>query len=526
MFVTDGREHPGELVGPAPDGTLGFIHVDMDAFYASVEVLRRPELRGRPVVVGGTGRRGVVAAASYEARAFGVRSAMPSVQARRLCPDAVFLVPEMSLYIDVSERIMAILRDVTPLVEPLSLDEAFCDVRGVLHAEGPAPALARRVRERILEAEGLTCSVGVATSKFVAKLATSRAKPEATPTGAVCSDGVYVVEAGSELDFLHPLPIRALWGVGPATQRRLAKVGVETVGDLAALSSDQAAAAVGDAVGRHLHRLANAIDDRPVHTGREAQSIGHEQTFAQDMHDRTSVQRAATRLADSVARRMRDAGVAARTITVKVRFGDFTTITRSTTKVSPIGGWRDIAHTAHGLLDQIDPARGVRLLGVSASNLAAQAQAAPTEAAPAQPGPLHAGPAQGEPAQMSLGLLTESTPQEDVADAAMDAVDAGSVGTWKHAERAMDEIRDRFGSASIAPAAQISTPDSQGLGGGDRGWGEVGENPWGPDAAGATGAQRSSRSGSPGGGGQPPKRPNRGGEKSDKRRRPLDSGAS
>jgi len=400
-----------ELRGKPPDGTVGFLHVDMDAFYAAVEVRRRPELRGRPVVVGGTGGRGVVAAASYEARVFGIGSAMPSVRARRLCPHAVFLPGDHPHYGEVSERVMSVLRDVTPLVEPLSLDEAFMDVRGGARLLGPPYELAAQIRARILEQEQLTCSVGVAATKFIAKLATERAKPRVGPAGPVWGSGVHVVEAGTELDFLHPLPVTALFGVGPATSRRLLRLGVETVGDLASLPEAAVIAALGTASGRQLHQLANGIDDRPVVVNRLARSISHEETFARDLHIAGDLEAQATRLADAVARRLRASSLQARTVTLKLRFGDFRTITRSVTLPDPTDGTRDLVAAARELLSQIDVAPGVRLLGVGAS-----------------------------------GLVETSARQLSFED-----------GSQVHeaAERVTDQIRDRFGASAIGPAAAI-----------------------------------------------------------------------
>ena len=401
----------GETRGQPPDGTVGFLHVDMDAFYAAVEVRRRPELRGKPVVVGGTGSRGVVAAASYEARVFGIGSAMPSVRARRLCPHAVFLPGDHSHYGEVSARVMAVLRDVSPLVEPLSLDEAFMDVRGAARLLGPAPDLAAQIRARILEQEQLTCSVGVASTKFMAKLATERAKPRIGPSGPVWGSGVHVVEAGAELDFLHPLPVTALFGVGPATSRRLLRLGVETIGDLASLPEAAVTAALGAASGRQLHRLANGIDDRPVVVNRLPRSISHEETFARDLHIHGELEAEATRLADAVARRLRTSNLQARTITLKLRFGDFKTITRSTTLPDPTDGTRGLVAAARELLSQIDVAPGVRLLGVGAS-----------------------------------GLLETSARQLSLED--------GPQGN-EAADRVTDRIRDRFGASAIGPAAAI-----------------------------------------------------------------------
>ena len=420
-----------EIRGRPPDGTVGFLHVDMDAFYAAVEIRRRPELRGRPVVVGGTGSRGVVAAASYEARVYGIGSAMPSTRARRLCPHAVFLPGDHSHYGEVSEQVMAVLRDVTPLVEPLSLDEAFLDVRGAVRLLGPAPELAARIRARILEQEQLTCSVGVASSKFIAKLATERAKPRVEPSGPVWGSGVHVVEAGAELDFLHPLPVTALFGVGPATSRRLTRLGVETVGDLASQPESSLVAALGAAAGRQLHQLANGIDDRPVVVDRMPRSISHEETFARDLHAAPELESEATRLGDAVARRLRASGLAARTITLKVRFGDFKTITRSMTLPDPTDSSRAVVAAARDLLSAVDATPGVRLLGVGAS-----------------------------------GLVDASTRQLSFTDDAR---------THDPAEQVTDRIRDRFGASAIGPATAIGS--ARGL----RSPLDAGQ-PWGPDA--------------------------------------------
>ncbi len=387
------------------------IHVDMDAFFVSVELLDRPELRGRPVVVGGDGERGVVAAASYEARAFGIHSSMPSVQARRRCPHAVFVAGRHSRYAEVSARVMAIFRDVTPLVEPLSLDEAFLEVAGAERRLGPAPQIAAHLRERVLDEEGLSCSAGVATTKFVAKLASQAAKPTPSEAGPVPGLGVRVVESAETLTFLHPLPVEALWGVGPATSSRLGRLGVVTVGDLARLEPEAVVAALGRAQGRHLHDLANGLDDRAVEPGRRPRSVGHEETFARDLHLRGQLERELTGLSDAVAARLRRHGLAGRTVTLKVRFGDFHTVTRSVTHREPIDEGPALRRVARDLLDSIDPSPGVRLLGVSVSGLGA-----------------------GGVRQLTL----------DDAD--------GRLG-WAEASRTVDEIRDRFGADAIGPAA-------------------------------------------------------------------------
>jgi DNA polymerase-4 len=331
----------------------------MDAFYASVEQLADPSLRGRPVVVGGLGHRGVVAAASYEARAHGVHSAMPMARARRACPDAAFLPPRFDAYAEASEQVMAILRSVTPLVEPLSLDEAFLDVAGARRAAGTGPEIAVWLRERVRAETGLTASVGVATTKLLAKLASDLSKP----------DGLLVVEPGSEIDFLHPLEVTRLWGVGPATRQRLARFGVETVGDLAKLPEATLCGALGEAAGSHLHALAWNRDERAVDPARVTKSIGHEETFPHDRTDRAGLERDALRMADAVATRLRRAAKTARTVQLKVRYADFRTITRSHTLRAPTDLAAEIGTTALDLLRAVELGDGVRLLGVSVQQL-------------------------------------------------------------------------------------------------------------------------------------------------------------
>jgi DNA polymerase-4 len=387
----------------------------MDAFFVSVELLRRPELRGQPVIVGGAGERGVVAAASYEARHYGIHSAMPSTRARRMCPHAVFLPGDHHHYGEVSERVMTIFRSFTPLVEPISLDEAFLDVTGAQRLHGPAADIAAAIRTRVRDEEGLTCSVGVAPNKFLAKLASEVAKPKASRQGPLPGLGVKVVEPGDELAFLHPLPVQALWGVGPKTLDKLRSRGIEKVGDLADLTEDDAATVLGEANGRHLHRLSRAVDDRPVVIDVQPKSVGHEETFARDHTELATLQREAVRMSDAVAQRLRNHRLAGRTVTIKVRFHDFRTITRSTTLPAAVDTGPAIARSAKELLDQIDPTSGVRLLGVSVTNLADDGAR-----------------------QLSL---------EEVEHPG-----------WDDASRAVDDIRRRFGDDAIVPAT-LRGPD-------------------------------------------------------------------
>ena len=411
------------------------LHVDMDAFYVSVELRRRPDLVGQPVVVGGTGPRGVIAAASYEARRYGVRSALPSVTAQRLCPQAVFLPGDHALYASVSADVHRIFAEFTPLVEPLALDEAFLDVSGGLRLHGPGAAIAQMIRDRVWSELQLRCSVGVAPNKFLAKLASVAAKPIAAADGVRDGAGVVEVVPGSELAFLHPLPVEALWGVGPATLQRLQRMGVHTVADLAELDEASLVACVGAAHGQHLYRLAWGVDDRPVEVDREMKSIGHEETFSTDRHTHAELLRELVRLSDAVAARLRAHAGAARTLTLKIRFAGFETITRSITVAGGVSTAHGIVAAVEPLLQAIDASPGVRLLGVSASNFASGSQ------------------------QLSL---------DDLLDDRLD-----DEHQWLLAEETVDAIRRRFGTTAIGPASAVS----------DQGLRVVrrGAQQWGPD---------------------------------------------
>ena len=342
----------------------------MDAFFASVEILDDPSLAGKPVVVGGRGDRGVVAAASYEARVFGVRSAMPSARAQRLCPQAVWLPGRYDRYVEVSRSLHELFAEVTPLVEGIALDEAFLDVAGARRLFGPPAEIAAAIRVRISAALGLTASVGVARVKLLAKLASEAAKPRVRADGRVDPGaGVVVIDPTRELEFLHAHPVRALWGVGPATERRLDRYGITTIGELAALPLATLVGALGTGLGRHLHELAWARDPRSVVPGRAAKSIGHEETFGRDLASAVELRREVLRLSDGVANRLRNAGVAGRTVTLKVRFPDLRTITRSRTLAAATDVAHEVATAAVDLLDDVDTSVGVRLLGVSCSQL-------------------------------------------------------------------------------------------------------------------------------------------------------------
>lgn len=387
------------------DSDCSILHVDMDAFFASVEVARRPHLRGRPVVVAGA-ERSVVLAATYEARAFGVRSAMPVSTARRLCPQAIYIPPDHAAYRDASAQLMEILREVTTLVEPISVDEAFLDVGGARRRLGSSTAIAQQIRERVHTQLGITCSVGVASSKFVAKLASTHAKP----------DGMMLVPKEATVPFLRTLPVGALWGVGGKTEENLARWGITTVAELADTDPLVLRQILGAAAGAHLHDLAWGRDPRPVEPTRTEQSVGAETTFAKDVYDLSLVESKLLELADRCGHRLRAQEVLARTVSVKVRTSDFRTLTRSRSLVSPSDSGHEIYLVARELMSSVD-LRGlpVRLVGVRGEGLERRSSAV-------------------------LQLTLE------------DAVE-GKTDQQRLADAAIDQVRSRFGRSAIGPAA-------------------------------------------------------------------------
>lgn len=350
-----------------PVSSRTILHVDMDAFFASVEQRDNPDLRGKPVLVGGSGPRGVVAAASYEARVFGCHSAQPTAVAKRLCPHAIIVSGRHSDYKAVSRQVFAILERFSPAIQPISIDEAFLDVTGSTHLFGSGESIAKQIRKLVKEETQLTCSVGVAPNKFLAKLASDMNKP----------DGLFIIEPETIQQALDPLPVTRLWGVGPSAERALAKLGIRTIADLRRMPVDTLVARMGDQ-GRHLHQLTQGIDDRPVHIDREAKSISHEHTFGVDLDDPDEVRSLIARQAQDVAMRLRKHHRYAKTITIKVRFGDFETITRSHTLDNQTDETRVIHDAARDLFDTWARSfRPVRLIGVGVSQL--------TDA-PAEPG--------------------------------------------------------------------------------------------------------------------------------------------
>lgn len=334
----------------------------MDAFFAAAEQAAKPSLRGKPVVVGGLGPRGVVSTASYEARRFGVHSAMPMAQARRLAPNAAYLVPRFSLYRAVSEQVMELLARLSPLVEPLSLDEAFVDLEagGSAHDTASARAAGERLRADIRAVTGLTGSVGLAGSKMLAKIGSEQAKP----------DGLVVIEPGTERELLGPMPVRTLPGVGPATGEHLRRAGMTTVAELAEAGEDELVRLLGKAHGASLYRMALGHDDRPVVSERETKSVSVEDTFDVDLHDRVRVRTEVDRLADRCVERLRAGGHSGRTVVLKVRRYDFSTLTRSETLRGPTDDPGVVREAAGRLLESVDTTGGVRLLGVGVTGLA------------------------------------------------------------------------------------------------------------------------------------------------------------
>ncbi len=393
-----------------PSWDAPVLHVDMDAFYASVALRERPELRDVPVIVGG-GHRGVVLSANYLAREYGVRSALPMTRARRLCPHAVVVPPDYDTVTAVSASVMETFRRVTPLVEVVSLDEAFLDVRGSTRRLGSPLTIAEWLRATVHDEQGITCSVGVAAAMTLAKMASRRAKP----------DGVLVVPPTEVTSFLHPLDVGELWGVGEKTQAMLHRLGLRTVGDLAHTPERTLCRAVGDSLGRHLHRLAWGDDGRDVVERRGEdepdRSMGANETFGRDTDDREVIARELLRLSARVAGRMRAAEVAGRTVTVRVRFADFTTITRSRTLPEATDVTQEIYHAALRLYDGLGLQRArLRLVGVRVEGLTPRAT-------------VH-----------RQGVLGERE------------------HGWSEADRAVDRARLRFGSAAVQPAALLADP--------------------------------------------------------------------
>src|SRR3954452_20429300 len=395
--------------GPLPerfgdDTGCPILHVDMDAFYASVELRSRPELVGTPLIVGGLGSRSVVLSATYEARAYGVHSAMPMMRARRMCPQATVIQPSHGLYDESSRGVMEVFRSITPLVEPLSLDEAFLDVAGAQRRLGTPRQIAELIRARVVDEQGITCSVGVASTKFVAKLASSRAKP----------DGLIVVPRDEVVSFLHPLPVGVLWGVGEKTEEALARLGLKTIGDIAHTPERTLQRALGHAAGAHLSALAWGRDDRSVVPHEPDKSIGAEETFARDVDDPKVVLRELLRLSERTAARLRATGHVGRTVSLKVRFADFTTITRAKTLREPTDVARVVYDTARGLYDALGLQRArIRLVGVRVEGLTIAGET---------------------PRQLAI---------------------SGGDEEWRAAEAAADRAAARFGAGAVRPAALV-----------------------------------------------------------------------
>jgi DNA polymerase-4 len=376
------------------------MHVDMDAFFVSVELRDRPDLRGRPVIVGFPAERSVVLSASYEARRFGVKSAMPMAVAQRLCPQAIIIEPRHKLYYEVSGQLMAIFESITELVEPLSVDEAFLDVGGAIRRLGAPLDIGQLIRRRVASELGITASVGIAASKFVAKIASTRCKP----------DGLLLIRPEQTVPYLHSLPVNARWGVGGKTAEVLARMGIRTVADVAATPASSLRKVLG-ATGEHVHRLSWGIDSRTVTPVRVEKSIGAEETFAADTADDALLHRELLRLSHRTAERLRASGLVARTVALKLRYADFSTVTRSRTVHTPLDSAQLIYAVAIQLLESLGSRPlTVRLVGVRAEQLEPAAQTS---------------------LQLSLDRRDDN---------------------WRAAEQALDKVAEKFGSKSVLPA--------------------------------------------------------------------------
>ncbi|MHC5795725.1 DNA polymerase IV [Lacisediminihabitans sp. FW035] len=406
MSKQDGRDRQVSATS-VDSSSAPILHVDLDAFFASVELLDRPELAHLPVVVAGKSMRSVVTAANYPARKYGVRSAIPLSQALRLCPKAIVLEPHFEKYRHYSTLVMEIFDDVTPLVERLGIDEAFLDVSGAGLIGNPAE-VATLIRQRVQQETRLTCSVGAASTKFVAKLASGRAKP----------DGLLVVPADQTLAFLHPLPVGALWGVGAVTEEALTRRGLRTIGDIARSPLASLQRAVGDASGQKLHDLANGRDPRSVTTASVEKSVGHEVTFEVDTVDADELRRELLRQANAVAVRMRTAGWVGRTVVLKLRYDDFTTITRSRTLAESTDVGRRIYEEVRTIYEALGHHNPVRLIGVRMEQLT-----------------------EGDGQQ--LGLWDDD---ED----------------WREAEDTIDAVTARFGRGMLRPASLLKAKAPRG----------------------------------------------------------------
>jgi DNA polymerase-4 len=377
------------------------LHVDMDAFYASVAELDHPEYRGKALVVG-AGARGVVLSANYEARKFGIRAAMPVGRAKRMAPHAIFIAPEHHRYSEISERVMAIFHSYTPLVEPISLDEAFLDVTGSQKLFGTGREIAAKIREQVEKEEGITCSVGLAQSKFIAKLASQHCKP----------NGMLEIKADRILEFLHPLPVRAIWGVGPKTAESLERLGLHTVSDIAHTPRATLIRALGEATGASLYELAWGRDYRDVIPDEPEKSIGNEETFSEDLDNPEEILREFLRMTEKATARLRERSLFAKTISIKIKFADFSSLTRSKTVPIAIDNTHDTYEVVKALyLALRNEGARIRLVGVSLSQLQ-----------------------EGAPVQLELGARERG---------------------WREADTAIDRAQARFGRGSVRPGRLI-----------------------------------------------------------------------